>query len=97
MTNYGQGLIGFASDTCIPFSYNIEMIRKYVTYKEAQIIYQKRYSRSVKTCWIADIRSKHGKTTRKAPNRIGKKPKYPCPDYVRPKLEKILKELRMIQ
>lgn len=72
------------------------MPRKYVTYKKAQQIFKKRYNSTVKTCWIADIKSKHGKTTRKAPNRINKKPKYPCPKEIRPKLEKILKELRMI-
>jgi len=77
-------------------AYNIEMIVKNTTYKEAQISYKKRYSGTVKTCWIADIRSKHGRTARKAINRIGKKPKYPCPDNIRPKLEKILKELKMI-
>ena len=67
-----------------------------MTYHQAQKIYKKRYRKTVKTCWIADIKSKHGKTTRKAPNRISKKPKYPCPDDVHPKLEKILKELGMI-
>ena len=67
-----------------------------MTYLQVQRIYKKRYGIVVQTCWIADIKSKHGKTTRKAPNRIGKKPKYPCPNDIRPKLEKILKELRMI-
>jgi len=67
-----------------------------MTYLHTQRIYKKQHGKVVKTCWIADIKSKHGKTTRKAPNRIGKKPKYPCPNDVRPKLEKILKELRMI-
>ena len=67
-----------------------------MTYLQAQRIYKKRHRKVVKTCWIADIKSKHGKTTRKAPNRIGKKPRYPCPNHVHPKLEKILKELRMI-
>jgi len=45
-----------------------------MTYLQAQRIYKKRHRKVVKTCWIADIKSKHGKTTRKAPNRIGKKP-----------------------
>ncbi len=67
-----------------------------MTYSQAQRIYKKQHGIVVKTCWIADIKNKHGKTTRKAHNRIGKKPMYPCPDNVFPKLEKILKELRMI-
>lgn len=65
-------------------------------YSQAQTIFRKRYGKTVKTCWIADIKNQHGKTSRNAPNRIGKKPKYPCPDDIRLKLEKILKELRMI-
>jgi len=92
----GTGLIGFVSDGCIPFPYKIEMIKKCMTYKQAQIVYEKRYDSTVKTCWIADIKSKNGKTRMKAPNRIGKNPKYPCPKEIRPKLEKILKELKMI-
>lgn len=67
-----------------------------MTYSQAQRIYKKRHRKVVKTCWIADIKSKYGKITKKAPNRIGKKPMYPCPEDISPKLEKILKELRMI-
>jgi len=67
-----------------------------MTYPQAQKIYKKRHRKGVKNCWIADIKSKHGKKTRKAPNRIFKKPKYPCPEDVKEKLEKILKELGMI-
>ena len=67
-----------------------------MTYKKAQIIYKKRYDRNVKTCWIADVKRKHGKTKYHSWNRIGVKPKYPCPDDIFPKLEKILIELQMI-
>ena len=67
-----------------------------MTYTEAQEIYKKRYGKTVKTCWIADIKRKHGKTKYKSWNRIGSVPKYPCPDHVFDKLEKTLKELRMI-
>ena len=68
----------------------------YVTYTQAQLHYKKRYGKTVKTCWIADIKRKHGETNHKAYNRIGNKPKYPCPDDVFDNLERILKELHMI-
>lgn len=67
-----------------------------MTYEKAQRIYKKRHGKTVKSCWIADIKRKHGMTKHQSWNRIGPKPKYPCPDDVFPKLEKILKELRMI-
>ena len=67
-----------------------------MTYQQASNVYKKRYGRTVKTCWIADVKRKHKKTKHKSWNRIGIKPKYPCPDSVFPKLEKILKELKMI-
>ena len=67
-----------------------------MTYEEAQKLYKKNYGKVVKTCWIADILRSHGKTKRKSWNRIGDKPMYPCPENVRPKLEIVLKELKMI-
>lgn len=74
----------------------VDFLEISVTYEKAQIIYKKRYRRTVKTCWIADIKRKHGKTKCQSWNRIGTKPKYPCPTDIFPKLEKILKELQMI-
>ena len=67
-----------------------------VTYAQAQMIYKERHGRTVKTCWIADIKRRHGKTKCQASNRIGPRPKYPCPGDVRPDLERILRELAMI-
>ncbi len=67
-----------------------------MTYAQAQKLYKERTGKTVKTCYIADIKRKHGTTKHKAWNRIGNKPKYPCPSDVFPKLEKILKELKMI-
>lgn len=66
-----------------------------MTYQEAHDLYKKRYDRHVKKSWIADVLSSHGKTKRKSPLRRGKY-KYPCPDEVRPKLEKVLQELKML-
>jgi len=67
-----------------------------VTYEKAQRIYKQRHGRAVKTCWIADVKRRHGRTERESWNRIGTEPKYPCPAHVFPKLEKILRELNMI-
>lgn len=50
-----------------------------MTYKVISEIYKRHYDRTIKTCWIADIKRQLGLTTRKAYNR-GKGPvKYPCP------------------
>ena len=67
-----------------------------MTHKEAQTLYKERYGKAIKTCWIADMLRKHGRTKRESWNRRGTEPKYPCPDNVSLKLEKILKELSMI-
>jgi hypothetical protein len=64
-------------------------------YKEAHDLYKKRYGKHIKSSWIANILSDHGKTKGKSPNRKGNY-KFPCPDHVRPNLEKILKELKML-
>jgi len=64
-------------------------------YKEAQEIYKKRYGKHAKTSWIANVLNDHGKIKKKSPARKGNY-KFPCPDAVRPNLEKILKEIKMI-
>ncbi len=67
-----------------------------MTYKEAQDLYKKRYDGHVKSSYIADVLNSHGKLVReKSPLRKGNY-KYPCPKDVRPNLEKVLKELKMI-
>ena len=66
-----------------------------MTYKEAQDLYKKKYGMHVKGSYIADVLNSHGKTKRKAPNRKGNY-KYPCPQAIKPKLEKILSELGML-
>jgi hypothetical protein len=48
-----------------------------------------------KTSYIAHIKNIHGKTSRTSPLRTGDY-KYPCPDSVKPKLEKIMKKLDVI-
>ena len=66
-----------------------------MTYKEAIDLYQKKYGKHVKSSYIADILHAHGKTKRKASSRKGPY-KYPCPEIIKPKLEKILSELGML-
>lgn len=33
----------------------------------------------LKTCWIADVKARHGLTNRTAPNRKGSEREFPCP------------------
>ena len=67
----------------------------WMSYKQAQEIFKKRHGKVAKTCWIADIKHEHGKTSGPAHNRQGDR-KYPCPKSDRPNLTKVLKELKMI-
>lgn len=53
---------------------------KVPTYKEIQGNYKRNYKRTIKTCWIADVKRSMGLTNRKAANRVGQKVKYPCPN-----------------
>jgi hypothetical protein len=64
-------------------------------YVEIKETYKKKYGLTLKNSWIAHVLSEHGKTSRKSPQRKGDY-KFPCPDKVRPNLEKILKELKII-
>jgi len=64
-------------------------------YKEARELYKQKHNKALKNSWIAHVLSDHGKTHGKSPARRGDY-KYPCPDEIRPKLEKILKELKML-
>ena len=64
-------------------------------YVEVREDYKKKYSKSLKNSWIAHVLSNSGKTRGRAPSRRGDY-KYPCPSDVRPKLEKILKDQKMI-
>ena len=68
-----------------------------MTYEKAQALYRERHGRTVKSCWIADVKNKCDSPTRKAPNRRGPEPKHPCPDRIFVKLEKILRELDMFK
>lgn len=50
-----------------------------MTYKTIQELYKKQFYRTIKTCWIADVKRELGLTTRISKNRISKDSvKYPC-------------------
>ena len=66
-----------------------------MSYAEARELFKKQYNKNLRNSWIAHVRNDHGKTHGKSPTRKGDY-KYPCPKDVRPKLEKLLKELKMI-
>ena len=67
------------------------------TYKNIQVFVKKNYGFTPKTCWIADIKEKHGLTTRKAPNRKGIDRKHPCPEYAIEPIEHALHYFKMIK
>lgn len=67
-----------------------------MTYNSVQETYRQRHCKTVKTCWIADIKREFSATTREAWNRQGDIPTNLCPADVRPKLTAIMKECGMI-
>ena len=63
-----------------------------MTYSKIQTMYKLKYGKTVKTCWIADIKREMKLTTRISFNRIDKeKVKYPCPEEIRENLSEIIK------
>jgi hypothetical protein len=67
------------------------------TYKDIQADVLGRYGRSIKTCWIADVKASHGLTSRVASNRVSlERREYPCPSEVRPLIEDSMRRLGMI-
>jgi len=63
-----------------------------MTYREIRVAYYAVHDRTVKSCWIAEVRRKHGKTTRVAHNRKGN-PQEKCPANILPRLEALMKEM----
>nr|WP_298931001.1 hypothetical protein [uncultured Allomuricauda sp.] len=52
-----------------------------MTYKDIQDKAKEELGRSIKTCWIADVKRELGLTHKVANNRISKtRVKYPCPE-----------------
>jgi hypothetical protein len=52
-----------------------------MTYKNIQLLFKNEFNRTIKTCWIADVKRELGLTTRVSKNRINQNTvKYPCPE-----------------
>ena len=67
------------------------------TYPEIQAYVRANGGPSVKNCWIADVKRRHGLISRSAPNRIDSaKPVYPCPPEKIARIEAALKRFQMI-
>ena len=64
------------------------------TYKEIDAEFRRRHGQSVKTCWIADVKSSMGFPMRSAHNRrSASQREVPCPDHLRSKLEAVIRHL----
>jgi len=62
-----------------------------MTYRNIQLRYFDIYSKTIKTCWIADVKRELGLTKRIAHNRTNPtKIKYPCPGNIKVRIKGIL-------
>jgi hypothetical protein len=67
------------------------------TYKEIQARVKQHGGFVPKTCWIADVKSQYGLTTRQAPNRFSPVSReQPCPPERRAAIERALSHFGMI-
>ncbi len=59
-----------------------------------QSLFKTEFNKTIKTCWIADVKRELGLTKRVSANRINQNSvKYPCPDNeIRNWISKILSE-----
>lgn len=64
-----------------------------MTYKQVQQEYLRLYGKTIKSCWIADVKRELGLTKFVASNRIDKNSaKYPCKDpEVRKRIMRLIK------
>lgn len=67
------------------------------TYKEIQNWVHEKYHFVPKTCWIAHVKEIAGIKVDIAPNRIGKRRVFPCPDEKVEPIFQALKHFRMIK
>ena len=67
------------------------------TYKEIQEHVKTKFGFVPKTCWIADLKHRHGLTKRTAPNRQGTQRAYPCPPDKRKAIESSFKHFGLIK
>ena len=62
-----------------------------MTYKQIQKEVMDRFDINIETCWIAHVKELNGIPVRRAWNRQGKERKNPCPDAIRPFIEKVMR------
>lgn len=62
-----------------------------MTYKEIATVYKRLYGKTIKTCWIADVKRNLGIPVRKSPNRIGISIKNSCPAELMERIAQIIK------
>ena len=67
------------------------------TYAAIQAHYRDKYEHTIKSCWIAHVKSDLGLTKRTAANRIdpGRRV-HPCPDSKRKGIEEVLRKLGVV-
>jgi hypothetical protein len=53
-----------------------------MTYKDIQETYRKNFNRTVKECWIADVKRQLGHEVKVAPNRYGSEIVNKCPEHI---------------
>lgn len=63
-----------------------------MTYKEIQDCYKKQFNRTIKTCWIVDVKRQLGYNVKLAPNRQGDTIINKCPQHIIPQITQILKK-----
>ncbi|OZA92340.1 MAG: hypothetical protein B7X57_08445 [Erythrobacter sp. 34-65-8] len=67
------------------------------TYREIQDRVRALVGYTPKTCWIADVKSQHGLTSRTASNRLTNDRVHPCPADKKTDIEAALRQFGMIK
>ncbi|MBZ4191719.1 hypothetical protein [Niabella beijingensis] len=60
------------------------------TYKETQRLFFEEFGKSIKHCWIADVKRLYKLPIAKAHNRIGEEIKHKCPENLTADIYRIL-------
>jgi hypothetical protein len=61
-----------------------------MTYQEIAHKHLKLYGKTIKTCWIADVKRQMGVRVRRAPNRIGQHITNKCPEAYKDNITMII-------
>jgi hypothetical protein len=67
------------------------------TYKSIDARYREKFGRTVKPCWIADVKETNGIALRSMSTRPASfKRKHPCPGHLRAQVEEVMRELGVL-